>query len=335
VPTIADVARLAGVSIATASRVITGSVPVTPDRAAAVRKAAADLDYVPNERARELRRGSLRAVGFLVDDLSDPYFAGIYRGIRRRLDDGRCAVVAIEVSGNAPAASDTVLRLLRSSADAMIASDSAVLTDDVLAGLDRRNVRTINFDGVAGLRGGEHEYLVRIHDRAGMRRLTEHLLDLGHRRIALVTGPPRRTSDHERSAGFQEAMEAADAEPRVLTATAWGSDDAARAVRDALAEPSAPTAIVAVEPRGADGAFDAARAVGLRVPRDLSIASFYADADSIAGAAVTSLGDVREVVAALIARALDRSEAVAPVEGELAVVPGRTSAPPPERTAPR
>jgi LacI family transcriptional regulator len=329
VPTIADVARRAGVSIATASRVITGSVPVTPDRAAAVRKAAADLGYVPNERARELRRGSLRAVGFIVDDLSDPYFAGIYRGIRRRLDDGRCAVVAIEASAGAPAASETVLRLLRSSADAMIASDSAVLTEGMLAGLDRRNVRTINFDGVAGLRGSEYEYLVRIHDRAGMRRLTEHLLQLGHRRIALVLGPPRRSSDRERSAGFTEAMEAVAAEPRILAADGWGSDDAARAVRDVLAGPEPPTAIVAVEPRGADGVFDAARTAGLRVPHDLSIASFYADADSIAGTSVTSLGDVREVVAALIARALDRSETVAPVAGELVVVPGATSAPPP------
>jgi len=325
-PTIADVAARAGVSIATASRVITGTVPVTPERAEAVRLAAEELGYVPNERARELRRGSLRAVGFLVDDLSDPYFAGIFRNIRRRLDDRRCAVVAIEASAGAPADSETVLRLLRSSADAIVSSGSAAVTDDARADLGRRNVRTIQFDGPKGERGDEG-YLVQIDDRAGMRLLTEHIVDLGHRRIALLIGPPRRTSDRDRTAGYRDAMAAFGGTATVLEATSWSADDAARAATAALAGPDRPTAIVAAEPRGADGAFAGARAMHLAIPRDLSVASFCADADSFAGADVTSLGDVRETIATLIAEALSSGARTVDAAPPLDVVPGTTCAP--------
>jgi transcriptional regulator with XRE-family HTH domain len=146
-PTLEQVARRAGVSIATASRVVTGSVPVSPERRHRVERAIADLGYVPDERARDLRRGAQKAVALLVARLDSRREADLFRMLRGDLALRGLTLLALEALGDAQGEREAVDVLLRGGIRALVVSEGATVSGETIERLHRRGVRVVLVGG--------------------------------------------------------------------------------------------------------------------------------------------------------------------------------------------
>jgi LacI family transcriptional regulator len=262
-PTLRQVALLSGVSIKTVSRVLNGEPYVSEQVATKVNVAAAQLGFRVNVLARELRSGAASTtVGLLVGDLANPFWSGIARGVER------------ELSGRG-------LRLVTASTDEDPALEWS-LTQDML---DRR-VRALLVVPSAG----DHRYLdterrqglpvvfldrppshvlgdtILLDNAGGSTLATEHLLDAGHRRIALIGDPGRLYTHRERARGFREAMGRAGVEDydRYLRTSASDAAIAEADTRALMSLPEPPTAIFTLNNWITAGALRALRDLGRR-----------------------------------------------------------------------
>ncbi|MFI7481165.1 LacI family DNA-binding transcriptional regulator [Kocuria sp. M1R5S2] len=269
--TIRDVARVAGVSISTVSRVLDDRhPPSTSPSAERVRAAAAQLGYQRDAFASGLRRQHTGTVGVLVPRLSDTvmavFFEEVARACARR--SGFAMVATTEDDPEAEqAAAET---LLRQRVDGLILT-TARLEDPFTAELRARqvpHVLALRTDHVSPSATGD--------DELGGYLATRHLLDLGHRDIALVAGPSYASTAVARQAGYRRAMAEAgiaDVEHLVHEST-FGMDSGEIVARPLLGGPDRPTAVFAVNDNTAIGVLAAAQAAGLSVPRDLSVVGY-------------------------------------------------------------
>jgi LacI family transcriptional regulator len=277
--TLADVARRARVSLATASRVINATAkPVSDELRARVLKAVDDLQYVPNSQARMLARSELGSVGVIVHDVSDPYFAEITRGLQRVAVE-RGTLLVICNSYRDPTGERDYVEMLR-------AHRAAAL---VLAGSgyhDADGTRLLNHALRAYERGGGRVALIGRHtmvgaavqpdNTGGARQAGGYLFGLGHRHVGVVLGPQQLTTCTDRLAGFRAgARTHGRSIPARLVAEADFTRDGGFAAAGALLD-AAPeiTALYAMNDAMAIGVLAAARQRGLRVPEDLSVMGF-------------------------------------------------------------
>ena len=305
--TLADVARRARVSPATASRVINGSPkPIADELRTRVLRAVAELNYVPNAHARMLARAERGAVGVIVHDVSDPYFAEITRGLQRVAIE-RGALLVICNSYRDPAREREYVELLRAQRVSAI----------VLAGSGYHEVRAtqqLNASLETFQRGGGRVAVIGRHAHTGhavqpantdgARLLGQYLFGLGHRVIGVVAGPKQLTTTTDRLAGLRAAAAAGGRTipaKRVVYAdfTRDGGAEAAAQLLDA--EPGL-TALVAQNDAMAIGALAVARARGIEVPERLSVVGF--DDMPIAQDLVPPLTTVRLPLVDMGARAL-------------------------------
>lgn len=326
-PTLQQVARRAGVSIATASRVVTGAVPVSPDRRARVERAIADLGYVPDERARDLRRTTTRTVAILVPSLASPLHGEVFRLIHRALRREGATLLVFESDGEPAVERAAVEAALRAHARALVVATTAGLGPDALRRLRRRDVRVVYF----GDRPPDPmQAAVCVDDHGGARLLTEHLLGLGHRRIALLCGALDGSCGIDRRDGYLAALAAAGVpdEGALIAGRGWTLDDGRAAARAVLASSVRPTAILAAHPVLAAGALVELREHGLGVPEDVSLASFF-DSDHIRYVApgITCLTGMSENMADAIVHAIDRRD-VGRIDVPLAPALRGSTAPP-------
>ena len=164
---------------------MTGAVPVSPDRRARVEQAIAELGYVPDERARDLRRATTRTVGIMVPSLGDPLAAEVFQRLHRALRREGATVLLHESHDSRDAERLAVDALLRAHARAVVVSAARGLGADSTHLLRRRDVRVVYF----GDRPPDASQMsVGVDDYGGSRALTEHLLKLGHRRIGYLSG---------------------------------------------------------------------------------------------------------------------------------------------------
>jgi LacI family transcriptional regulator len=277
--TLADVARRAGVSSATASRVINGSAkPVDEALRRRVVKAVEELRYVPNAQARMLARAERGAVGVIVHDVSAPYFAEITRGLQRVATD-RGTLLVICNSYRDPVREREYVELLSAQrVAAMVLAGSGyhdpAATRDLNASLRRYH------DGggrVAVI--GRHELIgdaVVPANTDGARELGSYLTGLGHRTIGVIAGPRELTTTTDRLGGLRTALKAARVtlpSSRIVYGD-FTRDGGARAAAELLGAHPGITAIVAMNDSMAIGALATARARGLTVPADLSVVGF-------------------------------------------------------------
>lgn len=269
--TIAEVARQAGVSPMTVSRVINGDAHVSEARREAVNTAIRALNYAPNPAARSLAAGKLVRLGLLYANPSAAYLSALLVGA---LDECRARHVQLALErceeGEETAAAE---RLLASAIDGVILPPPLCDSAPVL---DLLRASGTPAAAVATGRPGDEIATIRIDDRGAARSMTEHLLRLGHRRIGFVGGHPNQTASGERLEGYRAALAQAGvafdpaliAEGYFTFRSGW---DAAERLLD-LAEP--PTAIFAANDDMAAGAVAAAHRRGLDVPRRLSVCGF-------------------------------------------------------------
>lgn len=270
--TLRDVAAASGVSISTASRALDERSASRSAAAAHVRQVAEDLGYRRNSFASSLRRGETRTLGVLVPRLSDTVMALMFEEIERAASDrGYFAMVA--TSGDDPddekRAAET---LLNRNVDGLILA-TARLDDELPRLLRQRRVvhaLVLRTDGVSPSALGD--------DEVGGYLAVRHLIDLGHRDIAVVTGPSFTSTGIARLAGARKAMDEAGIEPPEswLLAAGYGIEDGFTAGGALLADSTGkrPTAVFAANDNIAMGIMAAAHRHSLRVGPDLALVGY-------------------------------------------------------------
>jgi len=305
--TLADVARLAGVSSATASRVINGSPkPVREALRQRVLRAVEELRYVPNAQARMLARAERGAIGVIVHDVSDPYFAEITRGLQR-VAVAHGTLLVICNSYREPARERDYVELLGAQRVAVIVLAGSGYHDPKASAALAGSLQQYESGGGRVVVIGRHELpgdAVLPANLDGAREAGAYLYGLGHRNIGVIAGPRELTTTSDRLTGLRQASRAAGTTvpPRRIAYTDYtrnGGYHAAMALLDA--EPSI-TALLAHNDWLAIGALAAARERGLVVPDDLSVVGF--DDMPVASDVTPPLTTVRLPLEEIGARAL-------------------------------
>lgn len=255
-PTLAQVAALAGVSLKTASRALNAEPNVASGTLARVQKAADLLGFRLNGIARELRRGATsRLVGLISGDLANPHYSAVASGIEREIRQHGLQLVTASNDEDAAQEHALVDAFIERRVRAVLLVSTAD-QHDYLA-LERR--RGVPFVFVDRPPVGLSADAVLIDSRGGARAATEHLLAVGHRRIAVVGDLARLPTQRERVEGFVEAMSAAgdDQWEPYLRSDVHDVAGAEAAVRELLAARPAPTALFTLNNRLTTGALRA------------------------------------------------------------------------------
>jgi LacI family transcriptional regulator len=269
---LADISRRAGVSIATASRVLNGSShPVSDATRDRVLAAADELGYRPSELARALVKRTSRIVGVIVGDIVDPYFAEIARGV----EDVAARVGHLTMVCNAdrrPAAELAHLGVLRDYHAAGVVFAGSGYEQVAEAAALREAVIELQAAGsiVVALATRDLDCpSVLVDNRGAARDATEHLLELGHRRIAFVEGPAGLHTSVHRLEGFEAAIAAAGAEG--VRVPGGFEFEAGAAAAEVLME-DLPDAVLGVNDEVAIGLLTGLRRGGVDVPGRISVA---------------------------------------------------------------
>jgi DNA-binding LacI/PurR family transcriptional regulator len=289
---IEDVAKLAGVSIATVSRSLRG----LPDVAAATRDrvlaAARELNYVASPFAARLASGRAATVGVVVPFVHRWYFAEVLGAVENVLGRAGFDLLLYNLGDHEGRQRFFDVMPVRKRVDAIVFA-SLVLSDAEADALQRLNVPV----GMVGVdRPGVHS--TRIDDEEAARSAVRHLVDLGHRRIALIGGdtddPMRFTPPHHRRVGYLDALREAGIEydPKLEALGYFTVDGGAAATQILLDRPDRPTALFAESDEMAYGAIRAIRRAGLRVPQDVAVVGF----DDHASAELLDLSTVHQPV---------------------------------------
>ncbi len=268
-----DVADRAGVSVATASRVLSGSASVRPLTRARVERAMRDLLYVPPGRAEPTG-----AIGLLVPEFGNPVFAALAQAMETRATAAGFATILCNTAGSAMREVDYVHMLLERRVDGMVFI-CAEITD--VRSEHSHYAQLLEQGAKLVFVNGSTESLpvtaVGVDERASGRIATEHLLEHGHRRIGFLAGDAFALATREKAAGLADALALAglDHEPPVAHGR-FSVEGGRRALR-ALVESANgehPTAVICSSDLMAIGALQEAHVLGLGVPDDLSIVGF-------------------------------------------------------------
>lgn len=296
--TIRDVARRAGVSVTTVSRALNGSGPVSEDVLVRVRQASADLRYLPHGTARSLITRRTDAFGVVLPDLFGEFFSEVIRGMDPRAQE-RGYHLLLSGSHAGRREIEFAVGVMRGRVDGMIVMSPDVRGTELAACLPPDvPVVLLNCD-VAGTEFPS----INVDNYGGALAMVRHLVGLGHRRIAMVTGSDGNFDARERTRGFRAAVAEAEGVAGVEAAgdfTEAGGYRAALALLDAAQRP---TAVFCANDSMAVGAISAVRAAGLRVPEDVAVAGF--DDIPIGRYLSPSLSSVRVDVNRLGARAVE------------------------------
>jgi LacI family transcriptional regulator len=322
VVTLADVAEYAGVSASTASRALNGRGEMSPETRAAVLEAADALQFEPSLLARSLRTRTTWTVGFVVPDVSSPFYASALKGAQTALEEAGYRVMLMD-SRQDPEGELAALRtLLNHQVDGLLLSTVGIDREQFRATVERRGTPCVFFDSIVP---GAGEGTVLLANAAGVERLVDHLVEHGHRRIALLTGSLAETSGQERLDAFRAAMarHGLDVPDAYLRGGRWSSDAGREGTIEVLAANPTVTAVVASSVELALGCMFACRERGVRIPGDLALATFDdAYFAELLDPALTAVGydptEVGRAAAALLVEAMqdgdgDRRELEVPV----------------------
>jgi LacI family transcriptional regulator len=267
--TLADIAREAGTSPATASRALSGRGYVSATARERLLEAAERLGYVPNASARTLKQRTSRVIGVAVSDLSNEFYARLAAGIEQTLRGSNYQMVLI--SDN----SDPARELSGARAFLAMRAPGVILTPaglDAAAELARHGVATVEVD--RRLAEVPCDAVVIDNERGG-EVATSHLLELGHRRVALLVADTDWTTDAGRLRGYAAAHERAGlaVDERLILPIRFDARDAEERIAGLL-DVERPTAIFAANNLLSQQAWRVLRRRGLRLPDDISLVGF-------------------------------------------------------------
>ena len=301
--TIEHVARLAGVSAMTVSRVVNGGKNVRESTRDAVLEAVKTLNYSPNTAARNLAAGEATHIGMLYANPSAAYLSQFLIGALHAARRAGCHLVIESCeSEDADAQAEATRRFATSDVEGVVLppplSESQAIIDELAA---------IGIPVVTVAMGNPHEdsLNVRIDDFMAASEMTHYLIELGHRNIGFIKGHPNHIASHDRERGFLAALRehGLDADAAPIEQGYFTYRSGLDAAEHLLARPSPPTAIFASNDDMAAAAVSVAHRRGLLVPRDLSIVGF--DDTSLATTLWPELTTVRQPISAMAEAALE------------------------------
>lgn len=294
-PSMKDVAAHAGVALGTVSNVLNHPEMVTERTRKRVLDAIAELGFVRNESARQLRGGTSRTLAYVVLDTRNPFFTDVAAGAQQVADEAGRALFLCD-GGEDAVRQANYLDLLEQQRVEGILITPVVADDPRIAAVVARGTPVVVVDRGAG----PDRCSVSVDDVLGGDLAVSHLLDAGHRRIAFIGGPRAIGQVADRIAGAEQALVRADAEPLTVLETARLDVAEGRRAGERLAGfPAArrPTAAFCANDMLALGLLQQAVRLGLRVPEDLAIVG-YDDIEFAAAAAVplTSVSQPRQLL---------------------------------------
>ena len=280
--TIRDVARLAGVSLATVSRVLSdGDYPVSAELKQRVRDAVAQLGYVPNTVARSLRQDVSRDIGLVIPNISNPFYLQTMLGINDALNKKDFSLILCNTMRNAQQERVYLRQLFERKVRGIILS-SVDENADIVKEYGKKGMKFVLLDQkITGMESTG----INFDSRAGARMATEHLISLGHSRIAFATMPMTRWTRTEMHMGYRDALVLAglgydprlvyERMPEKLAAYADFELEAGKMIAESfLADGCPATAIVCINDMLAIGLIKTLKARGVRVPEDVSVFGF-------------------------------------------------------------
>ncbi len=279
-PTIYTVAKQAGVSIATVSRVLTNSNKVRPATREKVLRTMEEMGYHPNVAARRLALQTSGTIAMLFPDLSGPYYSMVISGVDQEASRHDYTLL-IYGTHEKTASAGRFMQLLASKVDGFIIM-TRTLEEHHLAHLSRQRIPFV-------MLGLQHPTLhcdsVMVDNRGGAYNAVLHLAGHGHRRIAFIGGPEDSSAHHERLQGYQDAMQTAGlpVEPGLHVSGRFLYEGGRLAAEKLLSLADKPTAIFSANDEMAMGVLDIANSHGIKVPDQLAVVGF----DDIQAAAYT------------------------------------------------
>jgi LacI family transcriptional regulator len=273
--TIQDVAARAGVSAMTVSRVLNSPARVAPATRQRVEQVIHDLGYVPNALATGLLKGRTRTIALIVSDIGNPFFTIVMRGVEDLAQRNGYTVILGNSDESVEKERKYVTALMSKRIDGLLIAPAGSASRATLDALSRRgspfvlidrDIEGITADSVTG------------DNISGAKMLTRHLLQLGHRRIGLVNGPPDVPTARDRRRGYEEALRehGIASDPALIMESNYQRHGGYRSMQQLLALPPDqwPTAIFACNNFLAVGAVEALREAQLTVPHDMALVCF-------------------------------------------------------------
>jgi DNA-binding LacI/PurR family transcriptional regulator len=265
-----DVARLAGVSPSTVSLVMTGKAEgrVSEETQQKVRQASEDLSYQINAAARSLRLGDSHAIGLFVPNVLNPFFAKVLQGAQRKAYEAGYNVILMDMMDNPEWQSWLAKSMSARMIDGCILyTPELVLTDTIRKARCCAVLVEVESPGFTCL-------VIDIEE--GARAAVQHLIDLGHRRIAFLDADYEAVTFTLRRKAYRETLQKAGIgyDPGYTGQTKYGIDNTIRAAYQVLSWPNPPTAIFCADDYFVPGVYKAARQLNLRIPEDLSVVGY-------------------------------------------------------------
>jgi LacI family transcriptional regulator len=272
--TIREVASDAGVSPMTVSRVINDSPRVSADTRHRVQTSIRKLGYVPNRLARGLIQRKTSAFGVIVPDVANPFFTLVVRGVEQVAWRAGYHVILCDTQGDLERERGYLEDMVAYQVEGVLIAPVSDRSRPHLRLLTRNNVPFVLIDrSIAGFNAD----LVLGDSVAGARQLVEHLIDLGHRRIGMITESPEVSTARDRLEGYKQALTRAGInldDELVAESSTIDPDAACEATVSLLQLPNPPTAIFAVNNIAVVGVVEAARRRQLAIPADLALVCF-------------------------------------------------------------
>jgi LacI family transcriptional regulator len=304
-----DVANAAGVSLRTASRVLNDDPRVAADTRQRVRGAMLDLRFQPDEMARSLRAGTDTAIGFVVESISDPFFAEVIDAVELEMSRHGRSVLVTSTRRDHDRERDVIGRMMQRRIAGLLLSP----TGDDHSWLDTGRVPVVLVDRPAP---GLSADLVEIDDHRAAFDATAHLIARGHQRVAYVGDTPAIPTSAARLRGYRDALahHRVEADDRLVNCDGATSQAAARAVSAMLNGTRPPTAILSATTRASLGVVPALHSAGRT---DIALVSFgdFPMADALRPAVTVVDHPAHEIGRAAAARLLARlGQPALPVE---------------------
>lgn len=332
--TITDVAEAAGVSVATVSKVINGRYGVASGTSARVLQVVQDLGYESSLVARSLRSQRTNVIGILVAEF-EPFSAEILKGVGAALRHSRYEVLAYAGTRDGVMEGWERRSLFRLSGTLI---DGAVLVTPSVVDVDVE-IPLVAIDPHMGPEGLPS---VQADNPVGAAMATRHLIELGHRRIAFLTGRPDLRSSVLREEGYRKALAEAGIplDPSLVRGGYYSRDAVRGSALELLSRADRPTAVFAANDLSALGTLDVAQELGLRVPQDLSVIGFDDIPEAVQARPplttvrqpIQQMGQVavEQLLALLDGRELEQASITLPTS----LIRRRTCGPPPELITP-
>ncbi len=269
--TIQDVAKTAGVSVSTVSRVLNGKVDVASETQDRIRSVIDDMGYTTNLAARSMRSFKKNMVGLIMPDIAYPFAIEVMKGVNRAIAESEFDLLVyttgdVRKSGRASHEQKYVSLLSNSITDGVIivapvtgefSTDAPIVSiDPLMSDPTYPSVHATNYQGAMDA--------------------MEYLLHLGHKRIGFISGRAELESSNRRLKGYRDALEKADLsiDEKLIASGDYTTETGARCARELLSLENRPTAIFASNDQAAMGVFQVAQELGLRIPEDLSVIGF-------------------------------------------------------------